>query len=207
METTETTEATEPTETTEATTEPVEETKAEAPKEEAPKEEAPKEEAKPEDKEPNAPESYDFKNDEIAPEVKTAFGEVAKELDLSQENADKVLNKMIPVLQERADANLEKVRNEWLEASKNDKEIGGNNLEKNLGYAKKALTKFATDDLRNFLNETSLGNHPEVIRLMTRIGKSISEDGYIGGKSSGETAKPHTPNDREAIAQAFYPSK
>ena len=37
--------------------------------------------------------------DELDPEVLTAFGEVAKELDLPQDAAQKVLDKVAPVLQ------------------------------------------------------------------------------------------------------------
>ena len=39
--------------------------------------------------------------DELDPEVVTAFGDVAKELDLSQDAAQKVLDKVAPVLQRR----------------------------------------------------------------------------------------------------------
>ena len=51
-----------------------------------------------EPKKEGAPEKYEFNSkvadapDELAPEVLTAFGEVAKELDLPQEAAQKVLD-------------------------------------------------------------------------------------------------------------------
>ena len=52
-----------------------------------------------------APDEYEFNAqvadapDELDPEVLTAFGEVAKELDLPQDAAQKVLDKMAPVIQ------------------------------------------------------------------------------------------------------------
>ena len=54
-----------------------------------------------------APDKYEFNAkvadapEELDPEVLTAFGDVAKELDLPQEAAQKVLDKVAPVMQAR----------------------------------------------------------------------------------------------------------
>ena len=120
-----------------------------------------------------APEKYEF-NDKVAdapevldPEVLTAFGEVAKELDLPQEAAQKVLDKVAPVIQARQAKEVEKARTEWAEKSQSDEEFGGENLSSNLEVAKSALDAFGTDPLKQLLAESGLGNHPEVIRLLT----------------------------------------
>jgi hypothetical protein len=65
--------------------------------------------------------------------------------------------------------------------SKGDKEFGGDKLSENLGVAKKALDAFGTAELRSLLNQSGLGDHPEVIRFMYRAGKAISEDRFVGG--------------------------
>lgn len=132
-----------------------------------------------------APESYEFK----APEgtqfddaVIGAFSEVAKELNLPQDQAQKVLDKMAPVMQARQLEQFQAARVEWAEAAKTDKEFGGENLAENLGVAKKALDTLATPELRTLLDESGLGNHPEVIRVFYRAGKAISEDHFVSGQ-------------------------
>lgn len=133
-----------------------------------------------------APESYDFGETQLDTEVLTAFGEVAKELNLTQEVASKVLDKMTPVMQARQAAQLETARTEWAEQSKADKEFGGDKLQENLSFAKRAMDAYATNELKTLLNESGLGNHPEVIRFFVKAGKAISEDTVVtGAKGAG----------------------
>lgn len=148
-----------------------------------------------------APESYEFK----APEgtqfddaVLGAFSEVAKELNLPQDQAQKVLDKMAPVIAARQAEQFQAARAEWGEAAKTDKEFGGEKLTENLGVAKKALDTFATPELRALLDASGLGNHPEVIRVFYRAGKAISEDRFVGGKQ-GQQAQ-------QSVAQRMYPN-
>ncbi len=156
-----------------------------------------------------APEKYEFNSkvadapDELDPEVLTAFGEVAKDLDLSQEAAQKVLDKVAPVIQARQAQEVEKVRADWASESQSDKEFGGENLKANLEVAKSSLNAFGTDALKSLLSESGLGNHPEVIRFMYRAGKAISEDSYVGN-SQGANAKSGVPKDFNGIANALY---
>jgi hypothetical protein len=68
--------------------------------------------------------------------------------------------------------------------------------------AKKALDAFGTAELRSLLNESGLGNHPEVIRFMFRAGKAISEDSMVTGtKGEAKSARPRSFND---LADALY---
>lgn len=141
-------------------------------------------EAKPEQAKPAVPEKYEFKQPEgqqFDSEVLNAYSEVAKELQLSQEAAQKVLDKVAPVMHQRQLQQIEKVRTEWVTASKSDKEFGGDKLPENLSVAKKALDKFGTPELRKLLEDTGLGNHPEIIRAFYRAGKGISEDAFVVG--------------------------
>lgn len=140
-------------------------------------------EAKPE----GAPESYEWGETQFDSEVLTAFGEVAKELNLTQEAASKVLDKMAPVMQARQVAQFEAARNEWAEQSKADQEFGGEKLQENLGFAKRAMDAYATPELKTLLNESGLGNHPEVIRFFVKAGKAISEDTVITGAKGAAT--------------------
>lgn len=131
-----------------------------------------------------APEKYEFQ----APEgqqfdeaVIGAFSEVAKELNLPQDAAQKVLDKVAPVIAARQTEQLQAARTEWANTAKADKEFGGDKLDENLAVAKKGLETLGTPELRALLNESGLGNHPEVIRVFYRAGKAISEDRIVTG--------------------------
>lgn len=154
-----------------------------------------------------APESYEeFKAPEgqqFDPEVLNNFKDVAKELNLSQDAAQKMLDKMAPVVAQRQSQQMEAFRNQWAEQSTTDKEFGGEKLSENLGVARKALDTFGSTELKSLLNESGLGNHPEFIRLLYRAGKAISEDSYVGGKGSPSKAKPTSNAD---YAASLYPS-
>jgi hypothetical protein len=148
-------------------------------------------EAKPQVKPEGAPEAYAF----VAPEGKaydpnilTAFEASAKEANLTQEAAQKLLDTMSPKIAERQQEQVLAINKEWLETSKADKEYGGDALDVNLGIAKKALDKFGTPELAKLLGTTGLGNHPEIIRAFYRAGKAISEDTFVGGAApAGKT--------------------
>jgi hypothetical protein len=157
-----------------------------------------------------APEKYEF-NAEVAdapqkldPEVLTAFGDVAKELDLPQEDAQKVLDKVAPVIQERQAKMLEQVRADWANESQTDEEFGGEALNENLNVAKQALDAFGTDAFKSLLQETGFGNHPEIIRFMYRAGKAISEDSYVGNSEGADYSRNSGPKDFNAIANSLY---
>ena len=105
-----------------------------------------------------APEKYEFNTQitddsaELDPEVVTAFGEVAKDLDLPQDAAQKVLDKVAPVIQAKQAKVLEQVKLDWAADSQADKEFGGENLAANLEIAKKSLDAFGSDSLKSLLS-------------------------------------------------------
>lgn len=129
-----------------------------------------------------APEKYEFQDaDKYDQSVLATFSDAAKEANLSQDAAQKLLAKVAPALEQRIESQVESVQNEWTESSKTDKEFGGEKLKENLGIAKKALDQFGSPELKKFLDDSGLGNHPEVIRMLWKVGKAISEDTFVGG--------------------------
>ena len=148
-----------------------------------------------------APEKYEFATPEgmqFDDAVVGAFSEVAKDLNLSQEAAQKILDKVGPVMAAQQNEALQAASTEWAEASKTDKEFGGDKLNENLAVAKKAMDQFASPELRALLNESALGNNPEVIRMFYRVGKAISEDGFVVGGNA--------KNSEQTTAQRLYPN-
>lgn len=139
--------------------------------------------------EETAPE-YEFSFEEgveVDPDTLGNLKELAKELGLTQEQAQKIADlgaaqsQKWAALQEQA---ITEASTQWVEQVKSDKEIGGDKLAENLGIAKRALDRFGTPELSRLLDESRLGNHPELIRTMYRIGKAISDDAVVPGSRS-----------------------
>ncbi len=160
------------------------------------------EQGKTESKPEGAPETYEFQQAEgtapIDPQVLEQFAEVAKELNLPQDQAQKMIDKVAPVIQARQAEQIAAVQEQWAETSRADKEFGGDGLNENLATAKKALDTFGTPELRTLLHESGMGNHPEVIRFMVRTGKAISEDRLVVGSAPGQP--------QAGDAKRFYPN-
>lgn len=151
-----------------------------------------------------APEKYEFKDaDKFDATVLGSFAEAAKEANLPQDVAQKVLDKVAPVLAERRAAQEAAVVTGWVESAKTDKEFGGEKIKENMATALKAVDALYPDAkapetvaIRELLNGP-LGNNPDVIRLLFRAGKAISEDKFVVGKQTTATPSP------EAV---FYPT-
>lgn len=149
-----------------------------------------------------APEAYEFKVPEgvaFDDAGLEAFGKFAKEADLPQDKAQALLEKLAPAMQERAKAAVESTKAQWQESSRTDKEFGGDKLTENLAVAKRALDTFGSPELRTLLNESGLGNHPEIIRAFYRAGKAISEDRVVngaGGEAPIDPAKRLFPDQK-----------
>ena len=128
-----------------------------------------------------------------------AFSEFAKDINLTQDAAQAMLAKMAPALQARQNDAMKVAKAGWETQSKADPEFGGEKITENVAVAMKALKQFGTPELSKLLNESGLGNHPEIIRAFYRAGKAISEDGtFVNGATSGAGNK--------SAAQRMYPN-
>lgn len=154
-----------------------------------------------EDKPAGAPEQYDFKaaeGQEFNPKVLESFSKVAKELNLTNESAQKILDEMAPALIARNTEVLNEARTQWGNDVKADKELGGDKVAENIALANTTFEKFGTPELRALLDATGLGDHPEIIRWANRVGKAMSEDGFVAGNGG-----QHQP---QSTAQRMYPN-
>ncbi|RRE14271.1 peptidase [Klebsiella pneumoniae] len=150
---------------------------------------------KPDDKEQKqegAPEKYEFRAGEgveLDAEALKDFEPVARELNLTNEQAQKLVDaypKILAGVQQRQADAWQAQTEEWAATVKADKEIGGDKLTANLGVAQRALDTFGTPALKEYLNGTGLGNHPELVKAFVKVGKAMSEDGVVTGKESGQ---------------------
>lgn len=121
---------------------------------------------------------------EMDAEVLTNFKGIAKELGIPQEAAQKLID-LQASLETKRSAAAEQAQAEqaqqWAAQIKADKELGGENYSKTVETAIKAVEKYGSPELRSLLNETGIGNHPELVKFCHRIGKALSEDGLVMG--------------------------
>ena len=155
------------------------------------------EEAKPERA---APESYEFKAPdgvELNPALLGEFEGLARELNMPQDEAQAIVERMTPKIQARMQAQqveiMAQARADWLQQIEADAEIGGAAKQASQASAAKALHQFGTPELRALLKDSGLEAHPEVVRFFSRAGKAISEDSFVSGR-------PPT----KSTAQALY---
>jgi len=150
-----------------------------------------------------APEKYEnFKLPEgfvADAKLMESFSATAKELGLSQEAAQRLIdfNALNAKGQsEAAAAEHAKTVEGWKSEAKT---LLGPAYPEQLAFAARALDKFGTPKLRELLDVTGMGNHPEVIQMLVNAGKKISEDaladgksGDLGDKSAAEILYPNT---------------
>lgn len=134
------------------------------------------------------PDSYAFEMPEGVELDKAAaeeFTAIAKELKLDQATAQKVADVGAKMVQRQAEARTKLVE-QWTNDTKADKEIGGEKLAENLAVARQAIETFGSPALKDLLNSSGLGSHPEVVKAFYKAGKAISQDGFVpGGRKPG----------------------
>lgn len=139
------------------------------------------------EKKSDVPEKYEFEfpeGFEVDEDLQTEFQDVAKELGLTQDNAQKLVNMQADFMHKVAEKQQEawaSTTQEWADNAKNDKEFGGEAFDESVGVARKALDAFGSDGLKEVLDMTGAGNHPEVIRAFYKIGKAMAEDKVVTG--------------------------
>lgn len=150
-----------------------------------------------------APESYEeFKladGVEIGKDNLDKFHALAKDGNLSQEAAQGLMDLMSDHTTASAEATAKVLSDEvsgWLKDSMADGEFGGALYKENVDIALKGIDEVGTPELKQMLNTTGLGNHPEIIRAFYRVGKMVSEGNITeGGKAQGGATEPKSFGD------------
>jgi hypothetical protein len=139
----------------------------------------------PEDKQ--APESYaEF----TLPEGMTADNvllqkaiPIFKEMGLSQENAQKLVDLQAESIQSN-DKLINETMEKWETELKADKEIGGEKFDENIGIANMAAEKLQVEGLVEFLENSGLGSHPLIVKVLWKVGSMMKEDSPGSGSPS-----------------------
>jgi len=74
-----------------------------------------------------------------------------------------------------------------------------------MDMASRAFAEFSTTDLQKMMDETGLGNHPEMLRVFAKVGEKLGEDSLIVG--SGLGANQMSPEQARTEIQNRYSDK
>lgn len=160
------------------------------------------------EKSEGAPEKYEtFKvpdGMEIDEAKAEAFGEVARDLNLTQEGAQKLVDMYAAEKLKDTEAALEEYDNllaGWRKATKDDPEIGGAKLTVALSDCKLFVDTFGgkASKFKEALDATGVGNHPEFVRVFSKVGALLREDKIVVSN-----AQPTPP--AKSAAEKIYTS-
>lgn len=134
---------------------------------------------------------------ELDAQLLDAISPKFKELGLTNKQAQSLADSFIAHQQETMKARVEEWSNtvsSWAENAKKDPEIGGSKWDETARLAGGVVSRFGTPELAAYLDETGAGNHPEMIRLMAKIGSVISEDRPASGGTAAKPAQDQPEN-------------
>ena len=171
------------------------------------KEGGPKEGEPKEGKEPEltgAPEAYtDFTVPDgitVDPEALTKFHGLASEHDLTQKQAQAVVDYKVELYWQQAEQVVEaatKQRADWLMEAKADKTIGGPKFDESVELGKRALATHGSKELIEFINISGIGNRADMIQFMAKVGADISEAQISTGEASAA---------KKSLAERLFPN-
>ena len=160
-----------------------------------------------------APEAYDVKVPEALAAKGMAFDKevfdlvepALRDMNLSnaaaQRLADVYAEKVIPAIVARSEAKAGEatqqhaaaIRKEWADASRADPEIGGADFDKTVDACAQVWDKFGIkkgEGIRQLLDESGLGNHPDMLRFLSRVSKGVGEGQFISPSGAGADTRP-----------------
>ena len=133
------------------------------------------------------------------------FREFAHDTGLTQDQASNILKLYGDIQEEQEEAHqngLEELRtNTTMELQKE----WGKNYDGKMDYAKRAFAQFASPELSQLMDESGMGNHPEMLRVFAKVGELMGEDSLVVGTGLGSSQL--SPEQAQQEIQALYSDK
>ena len=117
----------------------------------------------------------------------TEFKTVAKELGLSQEAAQKLVDLQSKSISEAAKASDETYKGivkQWRDEAAAEM---GANFKQEIFRANKALKTFGDEKLREELEASGMIDNPRMLKFLRNVGATLAEDGHAGNGASPDT--------------------
>ena len=127
---------------------------------------------------------------ELSTELMNDVTPILQKYKVTQEDAQLLVDAQAKQVQAGSQTqidNFNQLMSDWQASSKNDGEFGGDKFEESVKIAQSAVSKYGTPELKQLLEDHGVGNHPEVVRFMVRVGHTLKED--VPGSSGAATSK------------------
>ena len=151
---------------------------------------------------PSEPSGYNLDDYEPTPGTLDDFRNHAHKMGLTQQQAEHLLNSSINEAQSAQQRNKDQLNDIEMEAQGQlNRDWPGKEYDRNMEYARRAFSQFATPELLSFVEDTRLGDHPEILKMMAKIGRSFSEHNLLVGQDAPTQLNPVAAEDK--IAEKF----
>ena len=141
------------------------------------------------------PEGFEYDEGKVG-----EFTTLAREMNLTQDQAQRLIDLHVKHWLGFEDQ-VRLQGEEWRKQAMNDPDFGGQRFTQSLADAMRFMDVFGGDKLRDALNETGAGNHPEIFKAFARAGRILAEDQLVKGRwSDGKRGETFAD-----LANSMYP--
>ena len=131
---------------------------------------------------PDTPEGYEFGEDGGKLDF---YRNATHQIGLTQDQAASMLKLYAAVEQEGQKASTKANADFAVDSQINLKREWGTNYDSKIDYAQRAFAQFSSKEFSQLMDETGLGNHPELLKAFSKIGEMMGEDQLVVGSGSG----------------------
>jgi hypothetical protein len=108
----------------------------------------------------------------VDPEVRKVYDESAAEFGMTEEQAQQLVDKVLPVMERRQREQVAAIRTEWFAKASSDPLLrSGQGFEANAKLAREAIARFGDSELQELLNGP-LGSNPALVRFTFRVARA-----------------------------------
>jgi hypothetical protein len=130
------------------------------------------------------------------------FKQFSHDIGLTQHQAENILNAYSDIQEQEAEQFQQNIKDLEVQTTIDLQREWGKNFDGNMDYAKRAYSQFASPELSQVLDNTGLGNHPEMIRAFSKIGQMLGEESLAVGTGLGQSQM--SPQAAQEEIQALY---
>ena len=138
---------------------------------------------------PQTPEGYDF-GTEPGDNRLDFFKDAVHKIGLTQDQATNMLQLYAAVEQEQSKAgdkaNADFAVNSQIEL----KREWGVDYDSKIDMAQRAFAQFATPEFSKIMDETGIGNHPELLKAFSKVGEAMGDDKLVVGSGRAVGMSP-----------------
>lgn len=152
----------------------------------------------------NVPDEYDFADltdengQEYNQQTRDMVSEVARSLNMSNDQARNLLSKGVSVFIKSQAKARQAMAQQWQSQVMNDSELGGDNKSATVSNINFITRQFGSDEVRQILRDTGLGYHPAFVRFLNNIAKGI--------RPAGNVVKGTPPQPKKDLYAELFPN-